>query len=217
MNNLVKGGILTLMTIAVSGALISCGNKSDKEEKIVVKIDSSPNIIMETELGAIEIEIYPDKAPISAGDFLNYVDRKYYYGQGFYRVVRPDNDPRDMGMSLVQGGRLNLQSLGAPIAHETTTMTGLRNDAGSVAIAREAPGTGSAAFFFINVGDNNFLDEGGERNPDGQGYAVFGKVVSGMDVVKKIQAKETIAASENKATEGQFLAKPVLISKAYRK
>ena len=71
------------------------------------KVDKSPNVILETSLGAIEIEVYPEKAPLSAGDFLNYVDRKYYHGQGFYRVVRADNDPRQMGMSLIQGGRLN--------------------------------------------------------------------------------------------------------------
>ncbi len=203
MNALVKGAALTFAAISLS----SCGSK----------VDNSPNLIFETELGVIEIEIYPKKAPISSADFLNYVDRKYYHGQGFYRVVRADNDPREMGMSLIQGGRLNLESLGSPIAHETTKMTGLRNDAGSVAIAREDPGTGSAAFFFINIGNNNFLDHGGERNPDGQGYAVFGKVVSGMDVVKKIQTGKVVSVSDNEQTQGQFLAKPVIISKAYRK
>lgn len=181
------------------------------------KVDKSPNVILETSLGAIEIEVYPEKAPLSAGDFLNYVDRKYYHGQGFYRVVRADNDPRQMGMSLIQGGRLNIESVGAPIAHETTKMTGLRNKAGSVAIAREEPGTGSAAFFFINIDDNNFLNEGGERNPDGQGYAVFGQVVSGMDVVKKIQARDVARESDDKRTQGQFLKEPVIISKAFRK
>ena len=181
------------------------------------KVDKSPNVILETSLGAIEIEVYPEKAPLSAGDFLNYVDRKYYHGQGFYRVVRADNDPRQMGMSLIQGGRLNIESVGAPIAHETTKMTGLRNKAGSVAIAREEPGTGSAAFFFINIDDNNFLNEGGERNPDGQGYAVFGQVVSGMDVIKKIQARDVARESDDKRTQGQFLKEPVIISKAFRK
>ena len=181
------------------------------------KVDKSPNVILETSLGAIDIEVYPEKAPLSAGDFLNYVDRKYYHGQGFYRVVRADNDPRQMGMSLIQGGRLNIESVGAPIAHETTKMTGLRNKAGSVAIAREEPGTGSAAFFFINIDDNNFLNEGGERNPDGQGYAVFGQVVSGMDVVKKIQARDVARESDDERTQGQFLKEPVIISKAFRK
>ena len=181
------------------------------------KVDNSPNVIFETTLGNIEIEVYPDKAPISSKDFLNYVDRKYYNAQGFYRVVHDGNDPREMGMSLIQGGRLNVESLGPPIAHETTKMTGLRNDAGSVAIARETPGSGSAAFFFINIGNNNFLDHGGERNSDGEGYAVFGKVVDGMDTVKKIQAGKTVTASEDPRTQGQFLAEPVIIKKAYRK
>ena len=195
------------LSLPLLTALAACGSK----------IDNSPNVILETSLGAIEIEVYPEKAPLSAGDFLNYVDRKYYHGQGFYRVVRADNDPRQMGMSLIQGGRLNIESIGAPIAHETTKMTGLRNNAGSVAIAREEPGTGSAAFFFINIDDNNFLDEGGERNPDGQGYAVFGKVVAGMDVVKKIQALDVAQESDDERTQGQFLKEPVIISKAFRK
>ena len=195
------------LSLLLLTALAACGSK----------IDNSPNVILETSLGAIEIEVYPEKAPLSAGDFLNYVDRKYYHGQGFYRVVRADNDPRQMGMSLIQGGRLNIESVGAPIAHETTKMTGLRNNAGSVAIAREEPGTGSAAFFFINIDDNNFLDEGGERNPDGQGYAVFGKVVAGMDVVKKIQALDVAQESDDERTQGQFLKEPVIISKAFRK
>jgi len=200
-----KGRGLAIAVLA--GVLVACGSKVDK----------SPNVILNTALGDIEIEVYPEKAPLSAADFLNYVDRKFYQDQGFYRVVRADNDPREMGMSLIQGGRLNVESLGAPIAHESTKMTGLRNDAGSISIAREDPGSGSAAFFFINVGNNNFLDHGGERNPDGEGYAVFGKVVNGMDVVKKIQSGDVVSASDDPRTQGQFLAKPVIINKAYRK
>lgn len=181
------------------------------------KVDTSPNVILETEMGVIEIETYPEKAPASAGDFLDYVDRGYYNGEGFYRVVRADNDPRNMGMSLIQGGRLDTEPKSGPIAHEPTSMTGLRNDSAMVSIARDAPGTGSAAFFFINIGDNNFLDEGGERNPDGAGYATFGKVVKGMDVVKAIQAGKSDAPTEEEVVRGQYLTRPVMISKAYRK
>lgn len=181
------------------------------------KIDTSPNVILETEMGLIEIETYPEKAPASAGDFLNYVDRGYYNGEGFYRVVRADNDPRNMGMSLIQGGRLDTEPKGAPIAHEPTSMTKLRNDSAMVSIARDAPGTGSAAYFFINVGDNNFLDEGGERNADGAGYATFGKVVKGMDVIKAIQAGKADAPTEEEVVKGQYLTRPVIIKKAYRK
>jgi len=181
------------------------------------KVDTTPNVILETEMGVIEIETYPKKAPASAGDFLNYVDRGFYNNEGFYRVVRADNDPREMGMSLIQGGRLDTEPKGASIVHEPTSMTGLRNDSGMVAIARDEPGTGSAAYFFINIGNNNFLDEGGERNPDGAGYAVFGKVVKGMDVVKAIQKGEANAPTEEEVVRGQYLTRPVMIVKAYRK
>lgn len=191
----------------VCAALAACGPK----------VDASPNVILETEMGIIEIETYPEKAPASAGDFLNYVDRGFYNNEGFYRVVRADNDPRQMGMSLIQGGRLDTEPKTPPIAHELTSDTGLRNDSGMVAIARDAPGTGSAAYFFINIGNNNFLDEGGERNPDGAGYAVFGKVVEGMDVVKAIQSGEAGRAVEDEVVKGQYLTRPVLITKAYRK
>lgn len=191
----------------VCAALAACGPK----------VDTSPNVILETEMGIIEIETYPEKAPASAGDFLNYVDRGFYNNEGFYRVVRADNDPRQMGMSLIQGGRLDTEPKTPPIAHELTSDTGLRNDSGMVAIARDAPGTGSAAYFFINIGNNNFLDEGGERNPDGAGYAVFGKVVEGMDVVKAIQSGEAGRAVEDEVVKGQYLTRPVLITKAYRK
>ena len=191
----------------VCAALAACGPK----------VDASPNVILETEMGIIEIETYPEKAPASAGDFLNYVDRGFYNNEGFYRVVRADNDPRQMGMSLIQGGRLDTEPKTPPIAHELTSDTGLRNDSGMVAIARDAPGTGSAAYFFINIGNNNFLDEGGERNPDGAGYAVFGKVVEGMDVVEAIQSGEAGRAVEDEVVKGQYLTRPVLITKAYRK
>jgi peptidyl-prolyl cis-trans isomerase A (cyclophilin A) len=133
------------------------------------KAPERPVVMMETTAGNIEIEVYTDKAPISANDFLLYVDKKYYNGEGFYRVVRADNDPRNMGMSLIQGGRLDSEPLTDPIAHELTKDTGLSNTEGVVSIARLEPGTGSAAYFFINIGDNSFLDYGGERNPDGQG------------------------------------------------
>lgn len=179
--------------------------------------DHTPNVILETEAGNIEIEVYKKKAPISAADFLYYVDNGLYDGEGFYRTVRDGNDPRNMGMSLIQGGRLDLNTVTMMIEHETTEMTGLSNTAGSVSIARDDPGTGSAAFFFINIGDNTFLDYGGERNPDGQGYAVFGQVVDGLDVLKIIQASEVVQEAENPALQGQFLADPVKIKRAYRK
>ncbi len=184
--------------------LVACG--SGKTERV----------LLQTEMGDILIEVYKDKAPVSAADFLYYVDEGLYDGQGFYRAVRPETDPRQMGMQLIQGGRLDLEMITAPIDHESTKMTGLSHVDGAVSIAREEPGTGSAAFFFISIGENKFLDYGGSRNPDGQGYAVFGRVVKGMDVVRAIQMQETGRPTNDPATQGQFLTKPVIITKARR-
>ncbi|WP_418152587.1 peptidylprolyl isomerase [Litorimonas sp. RW-G-Af-16] len=196
-----------LITPALLSAIITLSACADKR----------PNVIFETDLGQIEIEVYQDKAPISAADFLYYVDEGLYDNEGFYRVVNAENDPRGMGMSLIQGGRLDMQKVTSSIAHERMSETGLLNSAGSVSIARDEPGTGSAAYFFINIGDNNFLDYGGERNPDGEGYASFGRIVSGMDTVVKIQSQETAEASDDAVTRNQMLVQPVRIKRAYRK
>lgn len=201
--------------------LAACSQGSVVEE---VEPDIRPNVVLETALGDIEIEVYVDTAPISGGDFLMFVDEGLYDGEGFYRVVRPDNDPLDMGMSLIQGGILEVGTSDEdygdfakpPIAHERTTDTGLSNVRGTVSIARLEPGTGSAGFFFINIGDNEFLDYGGARNPDGEGYASFGKVVRGMDVVEAIQAQDASGESPSPVTDNQYLAEPVIITRAYR-
>lgn len=178
---------------------------------------NDPVIILDTTVGEIEITVYSDAAPISSRDFLRYVDDGLYDGQGFYRVVRADNDPRGMGMSLIQGGRLDSEIIGDPIAHELTTETGISNADGAVAIARLEPGTGSAAYFFINVGNNDFLDTGGSRNEDRQGYATFARVTDGMEVVTEIQAMEANGTGDNAVTNGQILTEPVIITRAYRK
>ena len=173
--------------------------------------------VLQTDLGDIEIDVYTDKAPLSATDFLYYVDNGLYDGEGFYRAVRPETDPRGLDMQIIQGGLLNLERVTPELAHETTQMSGLSHTDGAVSIARDAPGTGSAAYFFISIGENTALDFGGERNPDGQGYAVFGQVVRGMDVVRAIQARETNAKVDDATVQGQFLTNPVIIKKAVRK
>jgi len=184
--------------------LAACGDKHDR-------------VVLKTDLGNIVIEVYTDKAPKTAADFLYYVDNELYDGEGFYRVVRPETDPRGDGMEVIQGGLLGLQPVTALIDHENTQMSGLSHTDGAVSMARDEPGTGSAAFFFISIGDNRSLDYGGSRNPDGQGYAVFGQVVKGMDVVRAIQQREANAPSDNPQTQGQYLTKPVIITKAKRK
>lgn len=174
-------------------------------------------VVLETELGAIEIDVYTQHAPISATNFLYYVDNDLYNGEGFYRVVRPETDPRGLGMQIVQGGLLGLQSVTAHIEHETTEITGLTHTDGAVSIARDTLGTGSAAYFFISIGDNTELDYGGQRHPDGQGFAAFGQVVRGMDVVRAIQARKADAKVNDAAAQGQFLSQPVIIHQARRK
>lgn len=178
---------------------------------------SSSHVILETDLGNIEIELYADKAPLSSADFLYYVDESLYNGHGFYRAVRPETDPREMGMQVIQGGRLELAPVTATIAHEPTSQTGLSHTDGAVSLARDEVGTASAAFFFISIGENKFLDYGGARNPDGQGYAVFGQVVSGMEVVRAIQARETKGLAAAPDLADQYLTAPVIINQARRK
>lgn len=207
-------------TLPLALLLIACNPPTETSETEPETNDERPNVVINTELGPIEIEVYLDAAPISGADFLAYVDAGLYDDQAFYRAVRPDNDPRDMGMSLIQGGILGIgddvEPPLPPIAHELTTDTGLSNTEGVISIARSEPGSGSAAWFFINIGDNSFLDTGGNRNPDGQGYATFGRVVDGMDVVREIQAQDTTGASPFPATENQYLSDPVAIIDARR-
>ena len=151
-------------------------------------------IVLETELGPIQLELYPDKAPTTVSNFLRYVDENRYEDLHFYRVVHMGNQPNnEVKIEVIQGG------LGfdkhpmelPPILHETTDKTGIKHLDGTISMARLEPGTASSEIF-ICINDQPELDFGGTRNPDGQGFAAFGKVISGMDVVRKIQMlKET--------------------------
>ncbi len=166
-------------------------------------------VSLETTLGAIVVEVYPQAAPLSAGDFLRHVDDGLYDDAGFYRVVRPDNDNGSPVISVIQGGLLDPPETPMPIGHEPTADSGLRHVDGALSIARSDPGTGSAGAFFIVLDDQPSLDFGGMRNPDGQGFAVFGRVVDGMDVVRRINAMTADAPVEEAYVRGQILAEPV--------
>jgi len=149
---------------------------------------ANPKVMISTGLGDITVELYVDKAPISAGNFLKYVQENRLQGAVFYRVVREDNQPHNkVKISVIQGGLMDDipgQSL-PPIAHETTAQTGVLHKDGVISLARSAPGTATSEFF-ICVGDQPELDFGGKRNPDGQGFAAFGRVIKGMEVVHRI-------------------------------
>lgn len=144
---------------------------------------------IKTELGSIIAELYSDKAPISCANFIKYIENNKFEGANFYRVVRMDNQPNnDIKIEVLQGG-LGFdveESPYPPINHETTAQTGILHLNGTLSMARAEPGTASSEMF-ICIGDQPELDFGGKRNPDGQGFAAFGKVIEGMDVVKKIQ------------------------------
>ncbi|MCK5170398.1 MAG: peptidylprolyl isomerase [Bacteroidales bacterium] len=164
------------------------------------------NILIEikTELESIIAELYPDKAPITCANLIKYIDQNKLEGASFYRVVRMDNQPNnDIKIEVIQGG------LGfdiaehplPPIEHETTKETGILHKNGTLSMARVEQGTARSEFF-ICIGDQPELDYGGKRNPDGQGFAAFGKIIKGMDIVREIQ---------NMPDEGQLLLKPVRI------
>jgi peptidyl-prolyl cis-trans isomerase A (cyclophilin A) len=172
-------------------------------------------VTLVTSLGEIEVEVFERQAPLSARDFLRYVDEGRYAGARFYRVVRKDNDHGTPPIEVIQGGVDEAQAL-PPIAHETTQQTGLRHRDGTVSLARGAPGTGSASAFFICIGDQPALDFGGMRNTDGQGFAAFGRVVRGMDVVRRIHQLRADAPADSEYMKGQMLSEPVVIEKAFR-
>jgi peptidyl-prolyl cis-trans isomerase A (cyclophilin A) len=146
----------------------------------------NPKVLMKTELGDITIEIFADKAPITAANFLKYVDNKLYDGSVFHRTVTMDNQPKDeIKIEVIQGGQLARDKEFPAIPLEKTSVTGIKHIDGAISMARGGPDSATSSFFFC-VGDQPELDFGGRRNKDGQGFAAFGKVLAGMDVVKKI-------------------------------
>ncbi|MFT4154083.1 peptidylprolyl isomerase [Parafilimonas sp.] len=155
-----------------------------------MKKHKNPHVEINTKYGNIEVELYPEQAPETVSAFLRYVDSGYYTNAAFYRVLRDDEQPTNAPKSeLIQGGlwQTNYKlSAGLPgVKHETTAQTKILHKNGVISMARLEPGTATTEFF-ICVGDQPGFDYGGANNADGQGYAAFGKVVKGMNVVNKI-------------------------------
>ncbi len=147
--------------------------------------------VIETKMGNIKFEVYPKKAPISVANFLRYVELANFDSSNFHRVVRMNNQPNDsIRIEVIQGTFTGKGNSFGPIDHETTNNIGLLHKDGVVSMARGNPGTAST-HFFICINDQPELDFGGKRNPDGQGFAAFGQVIEGMDVVRKIQSGAT--------------------------
>jgi len=147
------------------------------------KSDKNPIVEMKTSMGTIRIELFPEKAPFTVKNFLNYVDDKFYDGTLFHRVI---------ATFMIQGGGfdntepMREKRMKPPIRNEAAN--GLKNDRGTIAMARESDPDTATSEFFINVVDNERLNR---PKPDGHGYAVFGRVIEGMDVVDKIRQVKT--------------------------
>lgn len=177
--------------------------RSDVEKKAVL-------VVMETEKGDIEIELDPGAAPKTVANFLKYVDGKFYDGGVFHRTVTLKNQPDNkIKIEVIQGGVNPAKAKDdfPAIPLERTKETKFAHRDGTISMARDGPDTATSDFF-ICIGDQPELDFGGKRNPDGQGFAAFGRVVKGMKIVKEIQ---TAPAKEQK------LDPPIKIKKVKRK
>jgi peptidyl-prolyl cis-trans isomerase A (cyclophilin A) len=168
-----------------------------------------PRVVIQTELGDIEVEIDSIHAPITSANFLRYVDLGFYRVGRFHRTVREDNqEGAKVKIAVVQAGLDSLRVRDfPPIPLERTSVTKLKHIDGAISMARDGPNTATSDFF-ICIGDQPSLDYGGKRNPDGQGFAAFGRVVLGMDVVRKIHRAPA---------QGQTLEPPIRIENIVRK
>lgn len=189
-NNL-KLSVLTLYVL-----LLGCGQ------------NQLPRVGFQTSLGDFEAELYAKAAPRATANFLPYIDEGRFEGTSFYRTVRLDNQPNNaIKIESIQGGlKDDEHPLSLPsIPHETTAMTGILHRDGVTSMARNEPGTASSEFFICS-GDQPELNFGGRRNPDDQGFAAFGRLIKGMEVVRAIHRQPA---------EGQWL-KPIIPFKVSR-
>jgi peptidyl-prolyl cis-trans isomerase A (cyclophilin A) len=167
---------------------------------------ANPRVKMHTPQGDIVLELYADKAPITVKNFLHYVDTRRLDGATFYRSSTPPGD-KTFDYGILQGGlQGDPKKVFPPIAHESTAKTGLSHTDGTISMTRYAPGTATADFS-ICVGDQTYLD----ATPKDPGYAAFGRVVEGMDVVKKLLAQPRDPNKGVGVMKGEMLAKPVPI------
>lgn len=179
--------------------LLSCGG------------NSADHIIIETSLGKIEVLLYPDKAPKTVKAFLSYIDSGFYEKSSFYRILSTGNQPMGSNAAeLIQGGiyrTKNTRDYLKGIPHEPTSLTGLTHKHGTISLARLEVGTANTEFF-ICIGENPGFDAGGKSSSDGLGYAAFGQVIKGMDVVMQIY---------NRPEQDQEFSPPIVIFNIKRK
>jgi peptidyl-prolyl cis-trans isomerase A (cyclophilin A) len=199
-HHLLAAGLLAFGASALAQAPSSPGPTA-KDDLVPVAIDTS--------LGRIVVALDRGHAPITTANFLHYVDTHRLDGETFYRSMRTDTS------NLIQGGvRSDVRKLYPPIAHEPTTQTGIHNVAGAISMANGGAGT-TRSDFFILVSDVPGFDAGNPQG-DATGFAAFGHVTEGMDVVKKIWDSPVSATKGEGAMKGQMLDPPVKILKASR-
>jgi peptidyl-prolyl cis-trans isomerase A (cyclophilin A) len=166
-----------------------------------------PKVVIHTDHGDIVLALEAEKAPITTANFLRYVDKKKYEGGSIYRASRTKGVA---GAGSIQGGPPIRARRFAPIAHESTRLTGLKHKAGTISLARNAPGSATADFF-ICASPAPYLDAHPGAPGDNQGFAAFGTVVQGLDIVRKILALPTKGAPSTPEMKGQILTAPVVI------
>jgi peptidyl-prolyl cis-trans isomerase B (cyclophilin B) len=192
-------GLLILAVSLAAGLILGTGSRARAER-------SHPLVKLETSMGDITLELYPDKAPATVANFLEYVKAGFYNGTIFHRVING---------FMIQGGGMDAQMhekpTRPPIKNEADN--GLKNDAYTVAMARTSNPDSATAQFFINVANNAFLNHTA-KTPRGWGYAVFGKVIKGQDVVDKIKAvpTTTVAPFENVPREPVTIIKATVVT-----
>lgn len=195
--------------LVVIAALLWGGDQLTSQSPVRVRV--------QTELGDIVIEVDQARAPVTAANFLKYVDAAHYDGGTWHRTVKMDNQPEStIKIEVIQAG-VNPEKANQgfpPIALERTSVTGILHKDGTVSMARGTPDSATSGWF-ICINDQPSLDFGGQRNPDGQGFAAFGRVISGMDVVRKIQLAPS-STNRTTNTEAQRLTPPIKIIKVAR-
>ena len=180
--------------------LVGCGQQAHK----------NPHILISTNAGEIEVELYPEQAPKTVAAFLNYIDSGYYNNSAFYRVVLTEGLSPSSNVGLIQGG--TWQTPGKPaielpgIEHEPTSQTGLSHTTGTISLARTTPGSANTEFF-ICIGDQTQFDFGKGSPADSLGFAAFGKVSKGMTVVRALQLRKK---------QGESFTPPITINKIKR-
>jgi peptidyl-prolyl cis-trans isomerase A (cyclophilin A) len=173
-----------IFLILFASALFSCSHKNT----------GNPVVTINTNMGDIEVELFPKHAPKTVAAFLSYVDSGFYKNSSFYRVLKNEDIEPQYNSGIIQGGigstNSGRYSEIPGIPHEPTSQTGLSHTDGTISLARTTPGTASTEFF-ICIGNQVQFDQGPAASGDGLGFAAFGRVIKGMPIVRKIQSQKS--------------------------